>query len=122
MANCHTVECAVAIGLTRVPVQFFPVITENLPHRVAWWQGYTNAEAPFDASRCRIDEIMLVAIIHGAEVYRIVSYGHLDLSRLHGQTSRTRSFAPQLSTREPVYSVACRAGIPNIVLLIDRSY
>jgi len=88
MANRHSLKRAVPVDLGRVPVQFFPVVTEHLSQRIARWQRYTYSVASFATGFRGIDEVVLVAIVHGAKVYRNISCGHHDLQPPRDLTSQ----------------------------------
>ena len=87
VANCHAFKRVVALGLGPVPMQFLPFAAKNLSHRVAGWQRDTNSVAPLCTGKRRIDKVVSVAKVHGAEVYRNFSFSrHAPLRRLFRPT------------------------------------
>lgn len=74
--HSHLFERNVTIGFTRVPMQPLPFVANDFAHRIAWRQSYPNSVAPFKPGRFRVDEVVQMAIVHGAEVYRNISFGH----------------------------------------------
>ncbi len=64
MSFCHLVKCCVPLDLTGIPMEQFPVISEQFCKRIRRRQCYANAETPFGADYIRIDKIMFVTKIH----------------------------------------------------------
>ena len=94
MARRHVFEGLVTLCLTRIPVQLFPVIAENFSYRVVGWQRNANAETPISAGCSGVDEIVLMAVVHGGRpyiarsaVYRNFTTGHHGLMPLRDPTS-----------------------------------
>ncbi len=67
----HLLERIVAFDLAGIPEQPFPVVADDLAHRVAGRERDANSEAPLGTRCCRIDEIVLVAVVHIAKLYQI---------------------------------------------------
>ncbi len=64
VTNCHLFECSIALCLTGVPVQAFPVVTENLAQRVCRGKRYTNAKIAIAAGQFWLDQVVLMAVVH----------------------------------------------------------
>ena len=67
----HLLERLIAFDLAGIPVQPFPVVADNLAHRVARRERDANSEAALRARCRRFDEIVLMAVVHAAKLYRI---------------------------------------------------
>lgn len=65
----HLLERVVAFDLAGIPVQSFPVVADDLAHRVAGRERDANSEAPLGARCRRIDEIVFMAEVHVAKLY-----------------------------------------------------
>jgi hypothetical protein len=64
VAGCHFFEGQVALALVRVPMEPFPIFAQYLAQSVAGRQCYTDAEAPLGCGDTRVNQIVLVAIVH----------------------------------------------------------
>jgi len=98
VSHSHLFERVVTIGFARVPMQPLPIVAYDLAHRIAWRQSYPNTVASFKPGKRRIYEVVQMAIVHGAEVYRNISFGHPCQTLPRGQTSQA-SGALQTSTQ-----------------------
>src|SRR5690606_20006087 len=90
----HAFERLVAFLLRPVPVQPFPVFSEQLREGVAPRQGHANAEAPFAFGLFRLYEVVSMNEIHGYRIFGLHCRASISES---GAGQRQRSPAPSRS-------------------------
>ena len=79
MARSHVVEGQVPLRFTCVPVVLFPIVAKNPAHGVAGRQRYTDAKAPLALCDTRVDQIVLMAIVH-ADVFSVTGDQYTETS------------------------------------------